>query len=65
MLRKNSKILVLVKAKPAKNILLAKAKPSKSENTPPLVLVHSKFVCWRGFATRVNDLFHTQIDMLT
>ena len=31
MLMKNSKILVLVKAKPAKNILLAKAKPSKSE----------------------------------
>ena len=31
----------------------------------PLVLVYSKYVCWRGFATRVNDLFHMQFDMLT
>ena len=38
MLMKNSKILVLVKAKPAKNILLAKAKPSKSEPASPSAL---------------------------
>ena len=28
-----------------------------------LILVYSKFVCWRGFATRVNNLFHTLFDM--
>ena len=31
------------------------AEPNMSNS---LILVYSKYVCWRGFATRVNNLFH-------